>query len=311
MLDGGSMNIYNALNEYKQYLLIEKNVSDNTLKSYMNDINQFLVFIQKNYQINLIDQISKDMIRKYLRQFTNLAASSLSRKMVSLRSFYKFLIKEDIIRNNLMESFDLPKNQKKLPQVLNIEEIKILLDSIKMDNFKNARNRAMLELLYATGIRVSELCDLKLSQINLKMKYLSVIGKGNKQRHLPLNDYVCQIISQYIYDFRYAKLNFVDNEYLFFNDKLDKISREYFYKILKEACKKANIKKKVSPHTIRHTFATHLYENGADLRSIQELLGHSDISTTTIYTHVSNNKIIDDYNKYHLRTKKGENNNEI
>ena len=227
MLDGGSMNIYNALNEYKQYLLIEKNVSDNTLKSYMNDINQFLVFIQKNYQINLIDQISKDMIRKYLRQFTNLAASSLSRKMVSLRSFYKFLIKEDIIRNNLMESFDLPKNQKKLPQVLNIEEIKILLDSIKMDNFKNARNRAMLELLYATGIRVSELCDLKLSQINLKMKYLSVIGKGNKERLLPLNDYVCQIISQYIYDFRYAKLNFVDNEYLFFNDKLDKISREY------------------------------------------------------------------------------------
>lgn len=305
------MNIYNALNEYKQYLLIEKNVSNNTLKSYMNDINQFLIYVQNNYQINLINQINKNMIRKYLRQYTTLSASSLSRKMVSLRSFYKFLIKEEIIQDNLMESFDLPKNQKKLPQVLNIEEIKILLNSIKMDNFKNARNRAMLELLYATGIRVSELCDLKLSQINLKMKYLSVIGKGNKERLLPLNDYVCKIISQYIYDFRNIKLNFIDNEYLFFNDKLNKISREYFYKILKEACINANIKKKVSPHTIRHTFATHLYENGADLRSIQELLGHSDISTTTIYTHVSNNKIIDDYNKYHLRTKKGENNDEI
>lgn len=305
------MNIYNALNEYKQYLLIEKNVSNNTLKSYMNDINQFLIYVQNNYQINLINQINKDMIRKYLRQYTTLSASSLSRKMVSLRSFYKFLIKEEIIQDNLMESFDLPKNQKKLPQVLNIEEIKILLNSIKMDSFKTARNRAMLELLYATGIRVSELCDLKLSQINLKMKYLSVIGKGNKERLLPLNDYVCKIISQYIYDFRNIKLNFIDNEYLFFNDKLNKISREYFYKILKEACINANIKKKVSPHTIRHTFATHLYENGADLRSIQELLGHSDISTTTIYTHVSNNKIIDDYNKYHLRTKKGENNDEI
>ena len=294
------MNIYNALNEYKQYLLIEKNVSNNTLKSYMNDINQFLIYVQNNYQINLINQINKNMIRKYLRQYTTLSASSLSRKMVSLRSFYKFLIKEEIIQDNLMESFDLPKNQKKLPQVLNIEEIKILLNSIKMDNFKNARNRAMLELLYATGIRVSELCDLKLSQINLKMKYLSVIGKGNKERLLPLNDYVCKIISQYIYDFRNIKLNFIDNEYLFFNDKLNKISREYFYKILKEACINANIKKKVSPHTIRHTFATHLYENGADLRSIQELLGHSDISTTTIYTHVSNNKIIDDYNKNHF-----------
>ncbi len=153
--------------------------------------------------------------------------------MVSLRSFYKFLIKEEIIQDNLMESFDLPKNQKKLPQVLNIEEIKILLNSIKMYSFKNARNRAILELLYATGIRVSELCDLKLSQINLKMKYLSVIGKGNKERLLPLNDYVCKIISQYIYDFRNIKLNFIDNEYLFFNDKLNKISREYFYKILK------------------------------------------------------------------------------
>ena len=212
-----------------------------------------------------------------------------------------------------METFDLPKNTKRLPQVLNVEEIKTLLDSIEMDNFKNARTRAMLELLYATGMRVSELCNLKLSQLNLKMKYLNVIGKGDKERLLPLNDYVCKILSCYIYDFRYPKLDFKDNDYLFFNNHLNKISSEYFYKILKKACINANIKKKVSPHTIRHTFATHLYENGADLRSIQELLGHSDISTTTIYTHVSNNKIIDDYNKYHLRAKikKGDSIHEI
>ena len=130
---------------------------------------------------------------------------------------------------------------------------------------------------------------------------------------MPLNDYACKILSCYIYDFRYPKLDFKDNDYLFFNNHLNKISSEYFYKILKKACINANIKKKVSPHTIRHTFATHLYENGADLRSIQELLGHSDISTTTIYTHVSNNKIIDDYNKYHLRAKikKGDSIHEI
>lgn len=307
------MNIYDALNEYKQYLLIEKKVSDNTLKNYMRDLEHFINYIQKQNQVVLINQIDKDMIRKYLQQFTSLAASSLSRKMVSLRSFYKFLMKEEIVEKNLMETFDLPKNTKRLPQVLNVEEIKTLLDSIEMDNFKNARTRAMLELLYATGIRVSELCNLKLSQLNLKMKYLNVIGKGDKERLLPLNDYVCKILSCYIYDFRYPKLDFKDNDYLFFNNHLNKISSEYFYKILKKACINANIKKKVSPHTIRHTFATHLYENEADLRSIQELLGHSDISTTTIYTHVSNNKIIDDYNKYHLRAKikKGDSIHEI
>lgn len=201
------MNIYDALNEYKQYLLIEKKVSDNTLKNYMRDLEHFINYIQKQNQVVLIDQIDKDMIRKYLQQFTSLAASSLSRKMVSLRSFYKFLMKEEIVKKNLMETFDLPKNTKRLPQVLNMEEIKTLLDSIEMDNFKNARTRAMLELLYATGMRVSELCNLKLSQLNLKMKYLNVIGKGDKERLLPLNDYVCEILSYYIYDFRYPKLD--------------------------------------------------------------------------------------------------------
>ena len=195
------MNIYDALNEYKQYLLIEKKVSDNTLKNYMRDLKHFINYIQKQNQVVLINQIDKDMIRKYLQQFTSLAASSLSRKMVSLRSFYKFLMKEEIVEKNLMETFDLPKNTKRLPQVLNVEEIKTLLDSIEMDNFKNARTRAMLELLYATGMRVSELCNLKLSQLNLKMKYLNVIGKGDKERLLPLNDYVCEILSCYIYDF--------------------------------------------------------------------------------------------------------------
>ena len=131
------MNIYDALNEYKQYLLIEKKVSDNTLKNYMRDLKHFINYIQKQNQVVLINQIDKDMIRKYLQQFTSLAASSLSRKMVSLRSFYKFLMKEEIVEKNLMETFDLPKNTKRLPQVLNVEEIKTLLDSIEMDNFKN------------------------------------------------------------------------------------------------------------------------------------------------------------------------------
>lgn len=173
-----------------------------------------------------------------------------------------------------------------------------------MNDFISARNRAMLELLYATGIRVSELVSLTIYQLNLKMKYLNVIGKGDKERLIPLTDYVCKIMGKYIYDYRNPKLDFKDVDLLFFNNHLKKVSREDFYAILQKEVKKTSIQKKISPHTLRHTFATHLFENGADLRSIQELLGHSDISTTTIYTHVSNEKMIEDYNKFHLRSHK-------
>ena len=293
-----------ALLEFKQYLIVEKNASERTIENYIRDVHAFFNYIEANHQIDQIDDIHKEHIRFYLKTLSHLSASTVSRKMVSLRSFYKYLLKEEIIERNPMESFDLPKSQKKLPTVLSKQEVSILLNSIEMNDFISARNRAMLELLYATGIRVSELVSLTIYQLNIKMKYLNVIGKGDKERLIPLTDYVCKIMKKYICDYRNPKLDFKDVNLLFFNNHLKKISREDFYAILQEEVKKTSIQKKISPHTLRHTFATHLFENGADLRSIQELLGHSDISTTTIYTHVSNEKMIEDYNKFHLRSHK-------
>lgn len=293
-----------ALMEYKTYLIVEKGVSKNTLKGYLQDIIHFTNFINEKFEIDQIENIDKEYIRLYLESLNHLSPLTISRKIVSLRNYYKFLVKEQIIDTNTMAAFELPKTPKKLPQVLSVEEMNKLLNSIEMTDFISARNRAMIELLYASGIRVSELINIQLSQINLKMMYLKVIGKGNKERLIPLNKYVCHIINEYIILYRNPLLDFKNNNYLFFNKKFKPISRENFYKILNNAALKSGITKKISPHTIRHSYATHLLENNADLRSIQELLGHSDISTTTIYTHITNAKMIDDYNKFHIRSRK-------
>lgn len=295
------MKYKDALTEYKTYLIIERGVSQNTLDSYLRDTRTFLSYLKNNNGICNIEDISREHIRLFLRSLQQLSPATVSRKIVSLRNFFKFMIKENVISTDIMAVFELPKAEKKLPQVLSVKEMEQMLNSIEMKDFISARNRAMVELLYASGIRVSELVNLQLAQINLKMMYLKVIGKGNKERLIPLSHYVCQIVNTYIVDFRNPFLDFKTNPYLFFNKHYQPLSRENFYRILKQIAKKAGITKKISPHTIRHTYATHLLENNADLRSIQELLGHSDISTTTIYTHITNKKIWDDYNKYHIR----------
>lgn len=300
------MKCNDAIKEYKTYLIVEKGASENTIKSYLRDLKSFIAYL-KNAEIINVEDISKEHIRLYLKTLSHLSSATVSRKIVSLRNFFKFMIKEEVISTHIMASFELPKPEKKLPQVLSIEEMNQLLNSIEMKDFTSARNRAMVELLYASGIRVSELVNLELTQINLKMMYLKVIGKGNKERLIPLNHYVCQIINRYIIDFRNPMLDFKNSPYLFFNKKLQPLSRENFYRILKQLAQKAGISKKISPHTIRHTYATHLLENNADLRSIQELLGHSDISTTTIYTHITNKKIWEDYNQFHIRAQSKKN----
>lgn len=294
------------IKEFNEYLIVEKKASKNTIRNYTHDVNMFIEYIEKEFGLVNINDINKDHIRIFLKSLSNLSTSTVSRIMVSMRAFYKFMLKEEYITTNIMKYFDLPKPKKKLPVVLSEKEINDLLNNIEMNNFPSARNRAMIELLYATGLRVSELVSLSIYQLNLKMKYLSVIGKGDKERLLPINDYTCDILSKYINEYRNVKLDFKDNDLLFFNNKFQPITREYFYEILKKEINKTGITKHVSPHTIRHTFATHLYNNGADLRSIQELLGHSDLSTTTIYTHVSNKHLIEDYNRFQTRGKKEE-----
>ena len=286
------MLIKDALSEYKQYLIVEKGLSKNTIYSYLRDLIAFSNFIGKEHIHLYLKELSK----------TN-CTNSISRKLVSLRMLYIFLVKENIVKENLMSSFTLPKRDKKLPIVLSQEEMIEILDGIIVCDAISSRNRCMVELLYATGMRISELLNLTLKDLNIKMGFIKVIGKGNKERMIPIGSYVGEILEQYINDYR-AEFNIKNDSLLFFNKHGQRLSREEFYSILQTIVNSTSITKKVSPHTFRHTFATHLLENGADLRSIQELLGHSDISTTTIYTHISNQKIRSEYQQFHPRIKK-------
>lgn len=305
------MLIKDALSEYKQYLIVEKGLSKNTIYSYLRDLIAFSNFIGQEYEINQIEAIDKEHIRLYLKQLakTN-CANSVSRKLVSLRMFYVFLTREKIIEKNLMSSFVLPKKNKKLPVVLSQEEMFEILGSIEVCDAISARNKCMIELLYASGMRISELLDLKLKDLNLKMGFIRVIGKGNKERMVPISVYAAEVLDQYINEYR-DQFNLKNDTFLFYNSHGNKLSREEFYAILQSIIQATSITKKVSPHTFRHTFATHLLENGADLRSIQELLGHSDISTTTIYTHISNQKVKDEYQQFHPRVKRDSNGENI
>lgn len=298
------MLIKDALSEYKQYLIVEKGLSKNTIYSYLRDLIAFSNFIGEEYEINQIENINKEHIHLYLKKLSKTnCTNSISRKLVSLRMLYIFLVKENIVKENLMSSFTLPKRDKKLPIVLSQEEMIEILDGIIVCDAISSRNRCMVELLYATGMRISELLNLTLKDLNIKMGFIKVIGKGNKERMIPIGSYVGEILEQYINDYR-AEFNIKNDSLLFFNKHGQRLSREEFYSILQTIVNSTSITKKVSPHTFRHTFATHLLENGADLRSIQELLGHSDISTTTIYTHISNQKIRSEYQQFHPRIKK-------
>lgn len=300
------MLIRDALSEYKQYLIVEKGLSKNTIYSYLRDLIAFSNFIGENYELNEIEDIDKEHIRLYLKDLSKKnSANSISRKLVSLRMFYIFMVKEGIVKNNLMSSFALPKKDKKLPTVLSQKEMIEIIESIKPIDAISSRNRSLVELLYATGMRVSELLKLTLNDLNIKMGFVKVIGKGDKERLIPINSYVGTILEDYINKYR-DEFSSKNDSLLFYNKHGNPLSREEFYHILQTIVQTTSVMKNVSPHTIRHTFATHLLENGADLRSIQELLGHSDISTTTIYTHISNKKIRQEYQQFHPRIKKRE-----
>ena len=298
------MKLKDSLNEYRQYLIVEKGLSKNTILAYLNDLNKFFIYLNDIHQIFEIENISKEHIRLYLKELSKINSStSITRNLVSLRMFFAFLVKDKLIDVNIMNDFDLPKIDKKLPVVLSEQEMQEILDSIVIEDHLSSRNRCMLELMYATGLRVSELINLNVSSVNIYMGYIKVIGKGNKERIVPIFAVAKKILGDYLNNYREEFIK-KESSLLFFNNHGNKMSREEFYIILKQIIRQTSVNKKVSPHTIRHSFATHLLENGADLRSIQELLGHSDISTTTIYTHISNQKIKKEYQQFHPRIKK-------
>lgn len=280
---------------FANYLLIDKKYSNNTIESYKRDLVKFDKFCNKK-----ITSITEVDIKKYLKELTNEneEKTSVARNISSLRTFYKFLMIEKIVSNDPMENIELPKLSKRLPNTLDEEDINKLLDIKLIDEF-SIRNKAMLELMYATGLRVSELVNLKIHDINLDMALVKTLGKGSKERIIPIGDYALYYLKEYMINYRSSMLKKEYNDYLFLNNHGKQMTRQGFFKILKKIAQENDIKKDFSPHTLRHSFATHLLNHGADLRSIQELLGHSDISTTQIYTHVSNKQLRNNYDEFH------------
>lgn len=290
------------MREYREYMIVEKNYSQHTVEAYQSDIKHFIDFIIKTFQITDVEEITKDHVYAYLKKIRqNLSAAAVDRHMISLRQFYRFLIKERIISQNVMSPFDMPKRKKYLPQVLSEEEVNQLLDSIEIHDAISSRNRCMVEILYACGLRVSEMCQITLQNINIQKRFVKCIGKGNKERIVPINESCCSLLKDYIEKYRNELCTNDSSPYLFLTQKGKQMKRDDFYHILQHIVQKSHLNKHISPHTLRHTFATHLLEHDADLRSIQEMLGHSDISTTTIYTHVSQSKAIEDYRQLHPR----------
>lgn len=288
------------IEQYINYVLFERRLSKNTASSYKNDLNKFMIYL-KSKHINSFNNLSKKDITNYLEYLNieGVTTSSIARKLTTIKNFYTYLVKTEVISINIAESIERPKLRKKLPQVLTIEEVDSLLD-IDLNTPFDYRNKAMLELLYGTGLRVSELLSLKIGDIDFSNCIVRCIGKGNKERIVPIGEYVIYYLNSYL-EYRPLLLKNKKSDYLFLNSRGDHLSRFSFFKILKNLLIKKGINKNISPHSLRHSFATHILEGGADLRSIQELLGHSDISTTKIYTHISNKQIKEDYEKFHPR----------
>jgi len=294
------------LKEYEYYLKVTKRLAQNTITSYNLDLTEYIEFLEKNYQLRDPNRIEKQQIRNFVGRLKrkNNSASSVSRKLSAIRSFHKFMLLEKLVDENISLGISLPKKEKKLPVVLSIEEVDTLIEATRGDKPLNLRNRAMLELLYGGGLRITELLDLRLSDLHINMGFVDVIGKGNKARIVPIGEEAAFALTEYITKGR-THLKKIPGDILFVNSKGSEISRVGFYKTLKKLAEKAGISKEISPHTLRHSFASHLLENGVDLRMVQELLGHEDISTTQIYTHISRKHLKAVYEEFHPRSNKG------
>lgn len=291
-----------SIEKFILYLKNERELSKNTLESYNRDLRQFKNYLKKEKEIELID-VSKTIIITYLMhlQRKGRAASTISRNLASIRAFYQYLLNENIVSKDPTVNLQSPKQEKKIPSILTPKEVEILLDQPDIKTDKGLRDRAMLELLYAAGIRVSELISLNMEDVNINTGYIVCSRDTSNERIIPIGQMAVKILKTYIEDHRKSLVKEKDENALFVNYHGRRLTRQGFWKIIKYYTKKANINKKITPHTLRHSFAAHLIQNGADLKSVQEMLGHSDISTTQIYTQIANNRIKDVYKKAHPR----------
>ena len=293
----------NLLNDYLIYLKIERGLSENSIKSYSYDIKNLLSYINKYNSKLSLKQCDKQFMQEFIYEISkNINSRSQSRLLSSLKSFFNYLVFEGYNNISPMELIESPKIVTKLPDVLSIEEIKLLIKNSELNKNHGIRNSAILETLYGSGLRVSELINLKLSDIHYDDKLLLIQGKGNKQRLVPLGSISESKVSNYVNNYRILKkVKKNSNDIVFLNRNGKKLTRAMIFNIVKEAQNKSNIKKTVSPHTFRHSFATHLLENGADLRSIQIMMGHENITTTEVYTHLDTKHLSKTLNKFHPR----------
>lgn len=282
-------------------LIIEKGLSKNTIQSYESDIYQLYQWnISKNKKrITEIKKIDTSQYISYLFS-KNLKSISVNRKISSLKTFFNFLLKKKLINANPFADQIMPKKPISLPKSISEDDVVKLLDAPKPDSLIGLRDKAMLELLYASGVRISELVNIKFSDLDLERNIIKVFGKGSKERLVPFGEDAAQCISAYI-DERKKNKDIASTKYIFLNNRGSKISRHAFWHRLKEYCLEIGLKRDISPHTLRHAFATHLLNRGADLRSVQVLLGHSDLSTTQIYTHIAKQRLSELVKKHHPR----------
>ncbi len=292
----------NLIDQYVQYMVVERYLAKNTVESYMRDLSRFL----KTENISTMQDlllVDRGTIVLYLSrlQGNGLSSRSLARHLVSLRQFFRYLVGERIIVNDPVEEVESSRPDKGLPRYLHEEEVRRLLDQPNRTTLEGLRDLAMLELLYATGLRVSELVALSLNDINLDRNFVRTTGKGKKDRFIPLGDYASEALRRYLSEARGALLRGRSSPYCFVSRRGRLLSRQGFWKRLKAYARQAGLSPEVSPHHLRHSFATHLLEHGADLRTVQEMLGHANIATTEIYTHVLKERVRTLYDRFHPR----------
>ncbi len=299
------MNWENTLSAFKLYLKLEKQLSDNSIQAYLSDIQKLKSYLETFDPLLYPHQVTPEMLKQFIYQISGfLSPASQSRLISGLRLFFKYLILENIIQNNPADLIESPKISRKLPEVLHLKEIDQLIGAIDLSKPEGERNRAIIETLYGCGLRVSELVHLKLSDLFFEEGFVKVTGKGDKQRFVPISDYTQKYIQIYINHVRiHQKIHPQHSDILFLNRRGKQLTRVMIFHIVKKAAQAAGVTKNISPHSFRHSFATHLLENGADLRSIQLLLGHESITTTEIYLHLDRSKLHEIVEKYHPRNK--------
>ena len=292
-----------SIKEFKYYLKVERSLADNSIESYLRDINKLADYC-RDIKKNEKSVTTKD-IRNFISHLVSekISPRSQARIISGIKAFYKYLILEDYITDDPTLLIENPKIGLKLPEVLSVEEIELIISSIDLSKKQGQRNKAIIETLYSCGLRVTELINLKISNINFNDEYIKVIGKGNKERLTPIGSNALKYIQIYVNEVRiHKKISKGNEDIVFLNNRGSKLSRVMIFTLIKNILKKIGIKKKVSPHTFRHSFATHLIEGGADLRAVQEMLGHESITTTEIYTHLDKDYLRSNIMQFHPRS---------